>query len=165
LHFNLRKAKAAGYKATFTDWLISLRSNRVHSEFLFSERYCDLSFSSTMKSGENGPRFKRIIYSHPEYWDRQVIPMTDDEENKAYRFAEFLEKMEFRYDLFGLLSFATPLEIITPVRWRMWCSECVASLIQEAFPDFNGSPDELTPDGLYIEIGKRWKYGGTVNKL
>ncbi len=84
MHFNLTKAKAAGYKPTLTDEVIYLRSERIHSEFWFSPRYGRVSFSFTMKDGCNGARFIRNEYSHPEYWDEDVVYYTDEEEDAAF---------------------------------------------------------------------------------
>lgn len=83
-HWNARAAEKDGKKLTLTDRIIMLRSALTHSEFQFSERYGGVSFSSTLADGANGCRFKMIGYSHPKRWKENVIPLTDEQEDRIW---------------------------------------------------------------------------------
>jgi hypothetical protein len=64
-------------------------------EFQFSTRYGGISFSSTLRDGVKGCRFKMIKYSHPEYWDAVYVPVTVEQEDsmmaKALEMADMPE--------------------------------------------------------------------------
>ena len=136
-HFNYPKAVKYGYKPSLKHRLISraimLRSNpHTHTELRFSERYYNRrSFSSTMQDKDNGCRFKDIQYSHPERWDIQRIPVSTFEEDKIFTQAYNMVLRNKGYDLFGLLSFATPLKIIRGNKKKHWCSEACIKAVCE----------------------------------
>jgi len=142
--FNYERARKLGRKRTFAGELIRLRSYpRTHVELQFNAACNYLSFSSTTEDAFHGCRFKLIHYSHP-WWDcisREVTP-----EQLADIWFRAHELNGKRYDLVGLLSFATPWEIIVPRRDRYWCSEAVAEAVKPLYPDI---PTEITPEELY----------------
>ena len=146
-------AKADGKPLSFIDRLIMLRSKPyIHDEFQFSERYDDVSFSATMQDKARCCRFKKIRYSHPQRWKQQVIPMTDKQEDRAYKKACELE--DKKYDLLGLLSFGTRWRIIVPHRDRYWCAEAVATLVVAGRHSFDLIPDTLHPLALVERLEK-----------
>jgi len=127
-------AEKDGVKKTFADKLIQLRSRLTHTEFQFSSRYNNISFSFTMADGVNGARFKNIRYSHPNRWLFANIPLDNEQEDIAFLAACVLagfslnfqtvknwlhsemillnlpvclySDKHWKYDLIGLLSFA-----------------------------------------------------------
>lgn len=147
--YNARRAKIFGKKLTASDIAILFRSDpHTHSEVQFSERYGNISFSSTLKDGAKGTRFKQIEYSHEdERWDTVEIAMTQEEEANAYAMAEAL--LGRGYDLFGLLGYATPLNIIRPSKTKLWCSEACARVISIGRPDFR---DFLKEINMMVEL-------------
>lgn len=127
--FNARRAVLYGYELSMVQHVILLRSDpHIHSEFQFSERYNNISFSATMEEPFKCSRFLDIDYSkHPERWDTVCVPMTDAEEDRAYKKAIDLNGR--LYDLVGLLSKVSRAEIITPSEEGGWCSEEVTRLL------------------------------------
>jgi hypothetical protein len=154
--YNAKRAELFGKKLTGTDRLILMRSSIwTHTEFQFSERYNNISFSFTMADNAKCGRFKQIEYSHQaERWDDVIIPMTDEQEDKAYAEAQRLKGVP--YDLVGLLSHATPLKLIMPHKKNMWCTEGVNHLLVAGRPDYlawlkeHKFPLEMTPDVGYM---------------
>ncbi len=151
---NAVRARIFGKKLTMVQWLILRRSwPHDHDEFQFSDRYDKISFSATLQDDNKGARFKDIKYSHVrERWDTVIVPMTDEQEDRAYREARSLEGM--LYDLIGQLSHLTPLKIWKPSKKKIWCSKAVGRLLYAARPDFFvflnkfNLPNELRPDQL-----------------
>ncbi len=139
--FNVVRAEIFGYKPTFIQNIIKLRSSpHVHTELKFSGRYKNISFSATLQDDFKGARFKDIGYSHErEYWDPVKVPMTDEEEDIAYLRAQVLEGKP--YDLWGQLSHLTKYKIWKSNPKKTWCSKAVAECIYAGRPDF----------GLFIE--------------
>ncbi len=127
-------AKDGGKNFSVTDIAIMRRSARlIHTEFQFSHNYFEGgSFSSTLRVGDKGCRFKTIDYTkHPERWIKIVLPMTDEQESRAFARAQRLEGMP--YDLIGLASFASSLNIIKPHPDKYWCTEAVLELCKAAY--------------------------------
>ncbi len=84
--YNYVRAKIFGKKPTILGEIISWRSKpHKHNEFQFSKRHAEVSFSATTMGGYNCARFEDIGYSHEaERWDTVIVPMTDEQEDKAY---------------------------------------------------------------------------------
>lgn len=150
--YNAIRADKFGKKLTIIDRAILLRSNpHTHCEFQFSGRYDSVSFSATMLDGSNCCRFKDIKYSHPERWDTLDLKLTAQQEDAARLKAFELE--DKKYDLVGLLSFASELNLIKPDPNKYWCSEADAELIKAALCCQNDFvPDKFTPTGLFFEM-------------
>ncbi len=130
-------------------WLINRRSSPAwHTEWQFSKRYFNISFSSPMQGEQKGCRFKMIDYSHPKRWITHIIPLTAEQEDKAWEKAHQLKGR--KYDLIGLVSFSTPWKIVVPRREREWCTEADSRLLNASdilHPLFL-VPDTLHPQGL-----------------
>jgi hypothetical protein len=150
--YNAREAVRHGKALTAVDRMILMRSDPLtHSEFQFSDRFNGLSFSSTMQDGDDGCRFKAISYSHPERWTTLIIPMDDDQEDRAMHRAQDINGK--KYDLLGLGSFSSELSIIKPDPNKYWCSEACAELIKAAyFLGENFVPHKFTPVGLFFTL-------------
>ena len=169
--YDYQAARKASWKnVSVVRELIARRSfPYVHSEIQFGPRYGNISFSATMEDRAKCCRFKVINYTSG-FWDMAIIPVTMEEEDLCFARAMALAgiggyagkavddclkqgylfgKEAKRYDLLGLLSFATPLEVIVPNRDRYWCSEAVATAIKAGRPDFNVEPDRLHPTALH----------------
>ena len=160
--FNAVRAKDFGYKLTITDRLILRRSPmHIHTELQFSSRHQNISFSSTMRDNANGTRFKNIEYSHPEYWDSIVIQVTDAEEDKMLKKARAMLGM--KYDLFGLLSFSTPLNIINPSVNKTWCCEACWTVLNEVFIDLGIDPHKTQP--TYSDYMARYHFEQNNNDI
>ncbi len=152
-------AKADGKPLSFVDRLIMFRSKPyTHTEFQFSERFDNVSFSATMKDKARCCRFKDIKYTHPQRWKKHIIPMSDTEEDLAFQKAKEIEWL--KYDLLGLSSFIImKWRIVRPSKLKYWCSECVACLLVVA-KRLNLIPDELHPLGLVErldEYAEQWR--------
>lgn len=127
--FNAFRAHKFGYAYSISDKLIMMRSFlHTHTELQFSQRHGWVSFSSTLQDGAKGCRFKQIQYSHPERWDTVCLEVTDAEEDLVYQEAQSIEGKP--YDLLGLMSFSTELEIIKPDKDKFWCTEAVIFIIK-----------------------------------
>lgn len=153
---NLKRAMQNGYKWKLHQLIIALRSwPWIHTELQFSDRYDNISYSCTLMDKSKGARFKNIKYSHPERWDEIIIPTTKAEEDLVYAKAWSKVNNGIKYDLFGLLSFATPLEVIRPSRNREWCSESCCSCL-DVLNHFHknliytGTKIEIDPTELYL---------------
>ena len=150
--FNAYRAEKFGYKLSPIDRLIMQRSFlHVHSEFQFSERHHNISFSATMADNAKCCRFKDIDYSkHPERWDTVVLHLTDEDEDLIYKRALSIEGQP--YDLIGLLSFVSEdVNWIKPSDSGYWCSEAVNYIMRtpkwiDAM--FNERPDQMHPTKL-----------------
>ena len=152
----MANCKVKSYKAEggWVAWLIRFRSDpHWHTEFQFSERYDNISSSSTRQDGENGVRNKQIAYSHPERWTTHIITLTDSQEDMIYNLS--IEMDDKKYDLWGLLSFGTRWRIIKPSIDKLWCSEYVAFLLMycKKYPDL--IPDQMHPQGLVEYLDER----------
>jgi hypothetical protein len=133
-----------------TDWLILKFSwPDTHCEFQFSAKYSNVSFSSTLRDGAKGCRFKQIDYTaNPERWNTLIVPLTDEQEVAAFAKANEINGCE--YDLIGLLHLETGLAKTDPDKY--WCSEAVAELLKAAGKFLVDSPDQYTPAALFDEI-------------
>ena len=153
--WNARRAVNYGGKLTAVDQIILIKSDPMtHSEFEFSSRNDGISFSATMRDNQDCCRFMDISYSHPNRWTSLVLPMTDEQEDRAYARAAKLNGMG--YDLIGLGSFGTKWDIIKPHPDKLWCSEACAELIKAAYgygDDF--VPHFYSPTSLYFEMVHR----------
>ena len=155
--YNAKRAERFGKKPSIAQNLILVCSNPLsHTEFQFSSRYNDISFSATLEDGDGGCRFKDIVYSdHPERWDTIELPFTDEEEDRAHNRALELEGKE--YDLIGLLSIPTG-NVIKEDADKYWCSETVAELVKRAYSmrwpeyDIDFIPSSFTPVTLFFEM-------------
>jgi hypothetical protein len=135
--FNAVRAEMFGRKLTVQDKIILSHScPHTHTELQFSSRYGNISHSSTKADGANGPRFKQIDYSHPERWDTVDVPATDEQEDIMYKKAVELNESGAKYDLIGLLTFATSLDIVQPDRKNIWCTEDVNMLLIAGLPEW-----------------------------
>ena len=146
MSFNYPRAVEHGMKKSLISNLILLRSNPyTHSEIEFSD---GISFSSTMQDKVGGTRFKDIDYTkHPERWDSVDIPVSVKNEKALYRVAVSMVGM--KYDLLGLLSFATPFSIIVPNANKVWCSEACGYLIKLVYDGLDIVPDKTHPTRLH----------------
>ena len=161
--YNAVRAKIFGKKLTVTQWVILRRSSlHTHNELQFSERYDNISHSATKMEGSNGARFKQIEYSHAgEGWDTVIVPMTDEQEDRAYKRAEELNGTP--YDTIGQLSHITGLKIWKPSEKKIWCTKDVGELIYISKLDFFFwlhellDTTELRPDQL--DMMARYYFG------
>lgn len=153
--WNTRQAQKFDIKLTAAQRMILMRSDPLtHAEFQFSELYGGISFSSTLQDEFNGCRYKTISYSHPEFWSTLILPMTDEQEDRAWKRAQEINHKP--YDLIGLASFGTEWDIIKPDPGKYWCSEACAELIKAAY-EYDGSyiPHFYHPVGLFFEMYHR----------
>ena len=148
--FYYKRAVKHGMKKTWAGRLIALRSSPyTHSEIEFSD---GVSFSSTMQDGAGGTRFKDIDYTkHPDRWDSVEIPISMSDEMIVRVSADYLDG-RVEYDLWGLLSFGTPLKIIKPNPDKMWCSEVCAYLLKKIFNRLPITPDLTHPTLLHENL-------------
>ena len=159
--WNARQAQKFNIKLSAAQRMILLRSDPLtHTEFQFSKLYDEISFSATLMDGFNGCRFKTIGYSHPEFWTTLVLPMTNEQEDRAWKRAQEINHKQ--YDLIGLGSFGTEWEIIKPNPDKYWCSEACAELIKAAY-ESDGSfiPHFYHPVGLFFDMYRRLQKQGT----
>ena len=105
--FNCKRAELHGYKPTKTDKLIMLRSDGVHMQIQFTERYGHISATSTLRYGVGGFCFLDTKYSHHVYWDIVYLPVTAEEE--ALMWAKGCEMADARY--FQKYEFAEALDV------------------------------------------------------
>jgi hypothetical protein len=82
---NAKMMQLYGDKLTFSEAMRVMRTNGLHTELEFSDRYGDISFSSTLSGGCNGARFKMIGYSHPYRWSTVYIPVTAEQEAVLFK--------------------------------------------------------------------------------
>ena len=133
MSYNAKRAEQYGKPLTPINRLVFAVSDPLtHSEFKFSSRFSSRyryrSFSFTLQDDGVG-RFKDILYSHSERWDRLILPMTDEQEDRAYEKA--LELVGLPYDTIGVASLKTGLIKQDPDKY--WCSEAVGELIKAAY--------------------------------
>ncbi len=151
----MANCKVRSYKAKkgLVRFLIYLRSKFYwHTDYQFSKRHDNISFSSTMQSKPHGCWFRDINYSHPERWTTHVIELTDKQEDMAFNKA--LELQGKKYDLWGLLSFGTRFKIVKPSKDKLWCTECVCELLN-ATGKYNIKADQMHPQGLVEYLDER----------
>lgn len=153
MSYNGKQAEEHGKPLTNIDRLVMIVSDPLlHSEFLFSVRRNAISYSVTLRddSGDQkGCRFKKIRYTHPERWNKLLLPMTDVQEDRAYKKAVELEGLP--YDTIGVASLKTGLIKENPDKY--WCSEVVAELIKAAYEWGNDFiPSTLSPNDLYFRV-------------
>jgi hypothetical protein len=149
--YDARQAAKYGKPLTPEEWIILRVSDPlIHDEFQFSERYNKISFSSTLRDGAKGCRFKLIDYTiHPERWLPLILPMTDDEEDRAYIEAERIEGRP--YDFIGLGSLSDLPITLPPAKNGYWCSESLGTVIKAAYQwGYSFRPDHYHPVSLYF---------------
>jgi len=73
-----------GNKLKLYEWLISQRSNLLHMELQFSDRYVNISVSATKADGCDCVRFKMIGYTHAYRWSTIYIPVTAEQEARIF---------------------------------------------------------------------------------
>jgi hypothetical protein len=141
------------YKPTAVDKVIMLRSNPlVHTEWQFSPRYNNVSFSATRADGSNCCRFSPITYSTPKRWVSQYLGLSDESEDKAYRKAKELEGMP--YDLLGLLGFISDCNLIKENPNAYWCNETVGELLKASLDLVWLKPAQYTPTTFYFVVNE-----------
>ncbi len=166
--FNYDKAWAAGwrpddYKQWLLYWTIRRRSKpHIHTEWKFSQRYDGVSNSATLQDGSKCNRFKFISFTHPEYWDTLIVPLTDFEEDKAWKkacsmsdmaldwFIHWANNSRYRklftndsiyganpvpYDTVGQVCHVSSLNLWKPDPDKTWCSKSNAELLIAAKGD------------------------------
>jgi hypothetical protein len=69
---------------TWTQKGIEKRSNGLHVELRFSDRYGRISWSCTLADGVGGCRFKMIGYSHGYRWSTVRIAVTAEQEARLF---------------------------------------------------------------------------------
>jgi hypothetical protein len=139
------------------EWLISQRSNLLHMELQFSDRYGSISVSATKADGCDCVRFKIIAYSHAYRWSTILIPVTAEQEArifadacrmadlypnpfditvlKAKRGAVYYGPEAIKYDTAGVsLSFISKRRWWNPSNERQWCNETVGLLLMVEWP-------------------------------
>lgn len=150
--FNALRAEMFGYVLTRTDKTILHRSSpETHNETRFSGRYGHISISSTLRDRAKCARFKMIGYSHEAYWDTDDIPMTDEQEDRAWAKAcemadmpvDWYEKAKaligpnavyygpnaVPYDLWGQIAHLSKWHIWKPSWKKTWCSRTCNDVI------------------------------------
>lgn len=176
---NARKAVNYSYKLTAIDRIILMRSDPlIHTEFQFSERYAKISHSATLAQDTGCCRFRLNPYKNHQWWEDMVLPMTDDQEDRAWAEAcelsdlsvnwltlsirsvlkngeIFFGKNAKKYDTFGLGSFGTSWNIIKPHPDKWWCSEDFMELVKAAYEWKNLVPHFYTPTGAFFEMYDR----------
>ena len=154
--YNARQAaNLDGKKLTPVDRIImSVSDPLVHTEFQFSDRKNSVSHSATMRGDFNCSRDLQIKYTHPLRWTSLILPMTDQQEEKAW--SKSRELLGKPYDLIGLGSFGSDWDIVKPDPDKLWCSENNAELIKAAY-EYGGDfvPHSFHPVGLFFEMYRR----------
>ncbi len=177
--YNAVRAAMFGKKLTKTQWLILRRCGWwTHNEYQYSGRYNSISHSATLADGANCSRFKLIEYTHPERWDTVIVPMTDEQEDRAFAKAMALSGMlvswddvvqmcldkepvygskAVKYDTVGqLCHIFTGLEIWKPTKGKIWCTLDVGKQIYAGGFGFYHwlkqwvKTTELRPDQLHM---------------
>jgi hypothetical protein len=142
-----------GSRLTWVEKLIMLRSKpHVHTEL--QDLTTDLSCSATMQDGAKCFRRKLIFYTHLERWTTHIIYITEEQRKLMLCKAKAMLLLKVPYDLIGLLSFGTPLEIIKPSDKGVWCTEAVAILLNAAGIE-TPPPDTLHPQGFVEWLDKQ----------
>ena len=155
--YNARQAVEGGKKLTPVDRTILLVSDPlIHTEFEFSEdRHQGISHSATMRGDFNCSRDLPIDYTiHPERWTSLVLPMTDQQEDRAW--LKSRELLGAPYDLLGICGFASGYDIIKEDPDKYWCSENNAEIIKAGYQygdDF--ICHSFHPVGLFFEMFRR----------
>lgn len=154
--FNARRAVQFGYKLSMNDRFILMRSwMHTHTEGQFSRRHNNISFSSTLKDGSKGCRFKDIKYSHPERWDTVRVILTYDEEDRLYN--EYLKLVGMGYDLKAVaFGFITTRKIIKPNPLKRWCTRAVLEPLSKIKTELPCDLELLTPS--YGDMMARMKF-------
>jgi hypothetical protein len=156
---NYTMMKMYGDKLTTVEMLISLRSDLVHMEVQFTDRYGGISVSATKADGCDCVRFKMIGYSHSYRWSTIYIPVTAEQEAlifaDACRMADWNPDVKLPaikviypdtgcwfgpnaipYDTAGVsLSFISKRRWWNPSSKRQWCNETVGLLLMVVWPD------------------------------
>jgi hypothetical protein len=176
-----------GDKLTRTQKLIGLRSNGLHTEWRFTDRYGKISWSATLQDGCGCCRFKAINYTHPYRQSRVYVPVTAEQEAvlfaEACRMADFPEDaIDFtsdkvancptpifygedaiKYDKAGVsLSFISKRRIWNPHNKRVWCNEACGLLALKVWPDVFGIGDIGYTKIKQCSIFDGWTYTSKV---
>jgi hypothetical protein len=126
-----------------TDKVITIVSGLTHVEAKFENGW---SWSSTQKGKEeNGVRWKKIGYSHPERWVKVTLLVTDEEYDQIVMRCEMLAAMGIKYDMRGAIGCAiTGRNDIT----AFFCSEAVYyGVLGQWLPEILNY--KMHPDRLY----------------
>ena len=150
-----------GDKLTGIQKAIGRRSNGLHVEIRFSDRYGRISWSCTKADGANGCRFKMIDYSHP--YRQSVVRIYVTAEQEARLFAKACEMADMgiydmiikirlgkelvninscyygpnhiKYDTWGAsFGFITKYNIWKMHRTKMICNEACAEVLLVEWP-------------------------------
>jgi hypothetical protein len=133
-YYDAHAARVDGKELTITDKGILVVSDPlVHVEFQFSARYgSGISFSFTMRGELWGGRHMNIHYTHPERWVNQVVPMTNEQEDRAWRASKYLAGNP--YNILGALNLAHKrqehYEPQNTEETGMWCSQGCGELVR-----------------------------------
>ena len=178
--FNAKRAMVFLWKLTLIGWVILRRSKpHIHNEFQFSERYNNVSVSATLADGANSVRLKFNGYSHKaERWDTNVVPMTDEQEDLAWKEAcrlaglpidwltldklcqgekYYAGKTAVKYDKVGQICHILPWTVWKPSKGKTWCTKTVNLVTCAGRPDWERflrehpkiKFNELMPDQLH----------------
>jgi len=179
-YIKLRTKNAAmmrmyGDKLTWSEKAREMRTNGLHTEIQFSDRYGNISFSSTLSDGCNGCRFKMIDYSHPYRWSTVLIPVTAELEARLFKKACEMANMDnfymrqeslnggtcgcyynkhhIKYDKgAAFFSFISKHNIWKPSKTKMICNRACAVLLLEVWPDMlDVKPDRSVSGNKIID--------------
>lgn len=150
-----------GDKLTRTQKAIGHRSNGLHVEIRWSDRYGRVSSSCTLAGGAGGYRYQMIGYSHGYQWSTIRIYVTAEQEARLWAKSckmadldiDFLSQRKVRrevisknelffgpnhikYDRWGAsFSFISKLRIWRMHPENMICNEAVAEVLLVEWPD------------------------------
>ena len=152
--YDPRMAARNGKPSSATDKMIQIVSDLTHLELQFSGRYWDISFSATTRDGAFGARFKANKYLHlTQRWKSLAIEVTEQQENTIFYNACLLTYLQ--YDIIGVNSLITKLDIIKPDPNKTWCNRVVSQALKTGLP-IKG-PNEVTPDESFAQIERYLK--------
>jgi len=147
--YDAKLAEKNGKPMGPVDRIVNIVSDLTHMELQFSSRYHNLSYSATTIDGPNCSRFKDIKYSHlMERWVSRKILVSEIEEETMF-FTACL-RAGTPYDVVGVTSLATKLNIIKPDPQKTWCSKEVLIVLKSALPVIGD--DDVTPDDADAQI-------------
>lgn len=145
--FNVVRAEMFGYVPDSIDRLIQVASPiHIHTENKFTKRHNHISFSATMRDNEGKcARFADIQYSNPRWWDTVYVPVTEEEEKRAWE--EALKWEGAPYDLIAAIGLVSKWNILKPSPTKVFCNEVCGYLVNAAKGDcfFGNRPDSITP--------------------
>jgi hypothetical protein len=162
-----------GDKLTPTQTAIGWRSNGLHVEIRFTDRYGNIWWSCTNADGCGCCRFKMINRSHPYRQSVVRIPVTAEQEARLFAEACKMADVDstttkywanhskldsgymtygpnaIKYDNWGArLSFISKWRIIPMSKTKLICNKACAKLLLTEWPDLLAGKEkaDLTPD-------------------